>query len=344
MIKWGSYREFEGPYHFGNKRFLLNEKSDLLEKLIFITSATEGGTFNAVNMYDSCILTLGMIQYCEKVGLVTRMLGGCASINFEKTNNFLKKLPIPLTINDIGNKWVLKDDDGKLINTPNEMRRVYFNNSSGLKDGWSQSQKDFSIEVCKVFSEILSDDDMITGQLNFTKTRLLSFISPKSRVIIFNNMSDNGWEGALKALFTSYSMNLPAVADRMLQKTMSENKWDKMSDKEKFMELSYNMIFNSNVDIWPHRYEKIKPHLEKIFSIEVPDIGDISSSFKNNKLSTIEGIQNFLIKKGYDLGPAGADGVMGNKTKEAIKAFQILNRLVPDGIVGPKTKEIMMKG
>jgi lysozyme len=48
-------------------------------------------------------------------------------------------------------------------------------------------------------------------------------------------------------------------------------------------------------------------------------------------------IQRALIARGYDLGPAGADGKAGAKTKAAIVAFQRACGLYPDGIAGPKT-------
>lgn len=46
-------------------------------------------------------------------------------------------------------------------------------------------------------------------------------------------------------------------------------------------------------------------------------------------------IQQALHAKGFD--PGGHDGVMGARTRSAIKAFQRANGLVADGIVGPVT-------
>lgn len=47
--------------------------------------------------------------------------------------------------------------------------------------------------------------------------------------------------------------------------------------------------------------------------------------------------QQFLIDHGYDLGPSGADGVNGPRTKAAVRAWQRDHGLVEDGVVGPKT-------
>lgn len=46
-------------------------------------------------------------------------------------------------------------------------------------------------------------------------------------------------------------------------------------------------------------------------------------------------IQRALIARGYSI---AADGDLGPKTKEAIRAFQLASGLTPDGAVGPKTE------
>lgn len=52
---------------------------------------------------------------------------------------------------------------------------------------------------------------------------------------------------------------------------------------------------------------------------------------------TVAEIQRALIARGYDLGPAGADGDAGPRTIAAVTAFQRAAGLVPDGIAGPLT-------
>lgn len=50
-----------------------------------------------------------------------------------------------------------------------------------------------------------------------------------------------------------------------------------------------------------------------------------------------ENIQQKLISLGYDVGPTGADGILGKASIAAIKQFQLSKGLTPDGIVGSKT-------
>jgi hypothetical protein len=49
-------------------------------------------------------------------------------------------------------------------------------------------------------------------------------------------------------------------------------------------------------------------------------------------------VQDELLSLGYDLGTSGADGVFGDHTAQAVKAFQRDHGLTPDGIVGPNTR------
>lgn len=55
---------------------------------------------------------------------------------------------------------------------------------------------------------------------------------------------------------------------------------------------------------------------------------------KGSKGLYVEELQAMLDKRGYTLKP---DGIFGNKTLEAVKAFQADNGLVVDGVVGSKT-------
>lgn len=65
--------------------------------------------------------------------------------------------------------------------------------------------------------------------------------------------------------------------------------------------------------------------------------GNTSSSSSSNSVSkkTIKKVQKKLNELGYDCGTP--DGVMGSKTKRALKKFQKDNELKADGVIGKKT-------
>jgi len=56
---------------------------------------------------------------------------------------------------------------------------------------------------------------------------------------------------------------------------------------------------------------------------------------KGSKGQDVVNLQNFLNKQGYNAGKA--DGIFGNQTLNAVKAYQRAKGLSADGIVGPKT-------
>lgn len=73
-------------------------------------------------------------------------------------------------------------------------------------------------------------------------------------------------------------------------------------------------------------------------SKDIPNVTvELRSLRKSCKGDDVEALQQLLIGYGYDCGKSGADGIFGNATLTAIKAFQTDNGLSADGIVGVKT-------
>ncbi|HEY5591322.1 MAG TPA: peptidoglycan-binding protein [Paludibacter sp.] len=73
----------------------------------------------------------------------------------------------------------------------------------------------------------------------------------------------------------------------------------------------------------------IQPAVTRILKLSIPRmIGD-----------DVLALQTYLSTNGYDVG--ALDGVLGNKTKSAVIAFQTANGLIPDGVLGPKTRALI---
>lgn len=62
---------------------------------------------------------------------------------------------------------------------------------------------------------------------------------------------------------------------------------------------------------------------------------------KGSKGDWVKKLQSELITLGYSCGSKGADGIYGNDTFNAVKAFQKASGLKADGIAGPKTWEAL---
>ena len=58
----------------------------------------------------------------------------------------------------------------------------------------------------------------------------------------------------------------------------------------------------------------------------------------------VRAMQSLLIARGYDCGPAGADGDFGPDTYGAVTRFQRKKRIEVDGIVGPETWGMLVTG
>lgn len=346
-IGWGSYDAYEGPFFWGRVKYSMPESASFEEKLLAVTTSTEGGTLDAVNMYDRCILTVGVIQYCEAVFALSKMMGHCVDSGCAgSVRSALSRLPVPLDIVKSPGGWRFSFLDGRgLVDSPSRMQAAFLGGSTGLKGQWSDSQKAFARSVAASFASMWYDESMRRAQASYASSTLLTFVTSRSKSVLSSVPGDDGWSGALKAVVTSYSANLPAVAEKLLVRASSDPAWNG-SEQDRFAAAARSLAFGSGIKIWPERYSKIAPVVSKIFGVSVPSLKDLSnpSAAKvDDPLDTVVEVQRFLISQGYDLGPSGADGVFGKKSTAALKDFQVKNGLTSDGIYGPNTKAAMMK-
>lgn len=134
----------------------------------------------------------------------------------------------------------------------------------------------------------------------------------------------------------------------------------------------YNNYFNDTVknkyDIWLAAYRDTKPNLnQKIWQYsETGSIDgikgrvDLNISYynkpsqaaatvditlpilkNNSKGNSVKAIQQLLNTRGFSCGTA--DGVFGNKTKNAVLQYQKSMKITPDGIVGKNTYNVLLK-
>lgn len=66
-----------------------------------------------------------------------------------------------------------------------------------------------------------------------------------------------------------------------------------------------------------------------------------SEMFGYINLEDLDGVQNALIKLGYD--PGSADGLDGPKTQTAVRKFQASVSIRVDGIVGSETRQALVE-
>ena len=190
------------------------------------------------------------------------------------------------------------------------------------------------------------------AQAEYTVPRLRYFAMTETSAILWgtdSGLANEGWVGALRAAYLSFAANLPSVANSMIQKapTSGLTKW---SD-DWCIAILKQLTFGPNIAIYPHRYESIRPVVEKLYGVNLPDFAKdlqawqaahgIDPTNPTPSFTTTVEIQTELIAEGYDLGPAGADGKDGPKTHDAVRAFQTAHGLESDGIVGKNTRKAL---
>ena len=348
-IGWGSYQNYEGPYFTGVLPYILPTNPDFMDMCDAVVTATEGGHYDAINMYDSCILSVGIIQVCGRMGELTKLLGACASYDLGAMRTAFSQLPVPADLRqDAHGAWQFYFLDGRgFATTAQQMQAMFLGGSTGLKGQWTTAQKTQAKEVAAAMASIWDSQGLQTGQREFIKGRLMSYVMPRAKATLFTNPDQTGYAGALKAAFISYAANLPAVADKYLAVASADPNWSVMNDQQRFDMALYHMVYGSGIGIWPARYNAIHPVLQKLFNVTLPTLAQLSTGQipidpQDQSLTTVKGIQQVLVSRGYDIGPTGTDGSWGTHTEDAVKQFQTFHNLPVDGIVDAPTRAAML--
>jgi hypothetical protein len=364
-IGWGKYKAYEGPHFKGIGKFQLPLKPTEEHRLLAVITSTEGGSASAINMYDRCALSAGFLQWCEvPYFLTSKLLGAIVG----KDPNLLRPLQPALKASDAQfvekspGKWRFfwrepygEVDDGV------EQKKLFLLNSTGHQGSWDEESKAHAKLWAASVANVLAQDAAMEVQTKYTASRVKMFATPAAAKILFDGTPSTGWTGATRAIFLSFAANLPAAASTQLQAAVAETGAPKWS-KEWCIHIARRLTFGPGIAIYPHRYNAIRPVVEKLYGVDLPDMAgelqvwkgthgldDVHDSEVMNEdpegeptFTTVKEVQRLLVDMGYDLGPAGADGVMGRKTKEALMVFQGNTGLKADGMLGPQTRAAMV--
>lgn len=358
-IRWSSYLSYEGPIWLGSTKLnpILNPTT--VQKQLMVLMATEsGGHVDAINEYDRMIVSVGLIQYGEASQFsVSDILGQICLRDPSLLDPLQPALQQSNTVFKPNgrNRYRFFFQDGRgEVRTIQDQQHLFLLHSNGLKGSWDDPSRLYAKEWAACLANVLAQPEAQLAQVDFITARLRGFATSAALNILWGpgdpSFDTDGWVGAMRAAYISFAANLPAVASSHLLKAMTKTTASKWSP-DWCVQVLQELTFGPNIAIYPARYNAIRPVIENLYGVDLPDFSSnlqawhaqnsIDPSASPNFL-TVQSVQQELIDEGYDLGPAGADGIEGAKTVEALRTFQKKYGLSADGVVGVATRSALV--
>lgn len=347
-VGWGSYGAYEGTFYRGKCPYVLPGNPTEDEKVMAVITATEGGKYDAFNGYDGCGWTSGVIQWIEKNQYsVSDMLGLVFSKDAELVRSVLDLAKgCGYSFGLCGGKYRFCASPTvgvNVVDSYGEQQILFYRNSTGKKGSWQAEDKNWARMWAAAISTVWENSTAQSLQLKYTAARLNAFML-KDAATLFSRMPQTQAAKGLRAGYLSFAANNPTRANKALKEGLSASKHPEWSN-DWVVDILRALTFNPQVAIYPHRYDKIRPVLEQLYALSLPDFSkELQVWVAQTKIPAgldTRTLQRSLISLGYDLGPAADDGVYGRKTTEAVMALEQTSGLVPapyrDGVVDSYT-------
>ena len=348
-IGWSRYQSFEGPFFRGDADFLLPDNPTQEDLILGTLTSTEGGHWNSYNGYDVCIATAGLIQLCEKFYLTSDLLGYIAKRRPDLMDPITLKAAsrgVTFKPNARGRYRFFFGDARGEVDRPQEQRQLFHLDSTGHKGTWDIASRQHAKEWASAISTVLGLEEAIPLQRSFTVPLLRGFARKDARRVI-DSAPDTPLGQAFESAYISFAANNPTWAARNLSVAMASTGAEIYSHDWLVVVLK-QLTFGPKVTIYPHRYNAIRPFIERNYGIDLPDFAtelrQWTEELGGGELLTVTAAQEILIDSGYDLGRSGADGNAGAKTKAAITAFQHAHGIESEfpGYIDPPTRTALV--
>ena len=353
-IGWGKYRQYSGPFYRGKFGYVLPSNPRPEDMQMAVITATEGGHYDAWNGYDVCGWTSGLIQWCERgqysvsdmLGAVYEEVGADAIAAVEA---FAKDCGLKFDLNKKGRyRFHFLDARGE-VDSQKEQQQLFYVNGDGTQGSWTETTKLYAKHWAALISSVWENPEAQAVQVEYTAKRLTGFLLPFAKSV-FAPMPQTDIARGLYAAYLSFAANNPTWANKSLTNATSTTlatPWTQGWAIDILKELT----FGPGVAIYPHRYNAIRPVLEKLYGMNLPDFDTELKAWSTRTgipagITTVR-LQRALLSLGYDLGPKGADGIYGKKTTEAVLTLEQLSGIVPqnnqDGQVDEHTWPALTK-
>lgn len=275
-IGWGRYHSQEGPFFGGTIKTPIAERIDsFAKKVLSITAAAEGGHYDAINMYDSGLLSVGAMQFIDVAPQfgVTRMLGEVA----EKCGlePLLEALQPALNLSNanflkVGNDWRFSTN-AQPVTTVRQQRELFFGDAQGNTFGsFNEGKKNRAKTWAACMANVWYIPGAVEAQSEYCLRRLMSdFTWGSLRAELFNvNVVDDGYVGATRALLLAYAVNAPAIVVKRYE--IAKNNSKSKFSPDWCLEVLRDVVVNGGIDVWKARWSAKMPLVERAFGVKLP--------------------------------------------------------------------------
>lgn len=335
-VEWGQYGGFEGPLFKGKQKVVEDVKvnTPMLFKALAATAAAESGAhYDAVNMYDAGICSVGAIQVIEGRGVlgVSDLLGEVMLSDsrssfhelypiFSMTGYRLSRVDV-LGITGKATRFFAPDPEGGIVDTEARVREMLFGSPNvGRKGTWKDENISRAKEWCACIASVFQHPEAITIQRQFIARRLKSYIMGDTEKVLFGDTlrgaTDEDME-FFRVVFLSFAVNAPVATSNAFLYSYSKRK-----DFVSCLDVFIRRMLICGPPFYPDRLRKVLKalsHLPPYYQL-ISRLDDMLNGFDETGI-TVKRTQSALKTLGYDIGPSGADGIMGTKTKKALAAF-----------------------
>jgi len=352
---WGSYSSHEGPYYYGDHKFKLsNHVVSENDRILAVITATEGGAWDNINRYDRCIDTQGLIQWCNRSP--QHSVDDIYGALFRRNKALLKPVLDHADScgygfeRSTGGKHRFFSHKGVAVDTVELQQKMYFLNATGKKGAWDDRSKEYAKAWMREAAKVFKSLEAQAIQRDWTVERLGWFVVGSARRVM-DDAPDCAGARAFKAMYMSYAANNPSKASKALETALRSSvvmglePWS----NDWLAGVAKHLTFDPGIAIYPHRYNKIRPVLEELYDVDLPDFAKELKQWETDNafrmVSPVE-LQRALLDLGYDLGPKRADGVAGSKTRGATAAFEKAAGVpeeVQDGLLDTVTYEALQR-
>lgn len=276
-ISWVIYKNFEGPKFVGSRKVpVAGLDASFHAKVLTITSAAEGGGFDATQMYDSGLCSIGAIQFIDaSTYQASNLLGAVAEACgleplVEKLKPALDMANATFGKTPAG-KWRFSLN-GKVVDSAAAQKTLYFGDANGNAKGTFTPRKK---ELAQTWAACLADVWSLPGsteaQTKFTiKSLQNDFTWGTLKSELFGKgTSDSGWVGATKALLLSFAVNAPAIVVKRYDVARSSSDHAKFSP-EWCLDVLRSVAVEGKVDSWQTRWNTKSSYVEKCFGVVLP--------------------------------------------------------------------------